>query len=426
MKRCGVLYLLFSCFLLLFLSASTLAFTDVEEGTPYAEAIADLSGRGIVSGFADGMFRPDDSVKRMQFAKMIVKALELDVPDQDTCPFPDVPGGIDAGDPLYARNYVAVCAAQGITKGKTATTFAPYDSITRQQLITMVTRAAGLPDPPTGYTPQFTSDGFSLQEHYLNACKADSAGLLAGLQGVGSAYDFAADASRGECAQLLCNLMAYEDIATFSMTVVPTSLRGDSIVGQRCVFLVTVADKEAAANGGAVALSASASSADIDIDPLEILPGEVAEVTVTPQTPSVGTTVELTIQGARDGSTVEEDVSFAVAEGEDDRATYAAELRDRFVSWLATEHPELGITEDTEWQGTMVSPVWLVVSHYLFFSDEWEMHVEWHVMIAPDDWAKIDLRRRFSETKPSYAFEISSVSAEDEPRETEVPEEAWR
>jgi len=31
----------------------------------------------------------------------------------------------------------------------------------------------------------------------------------------------------------------------------------------------------------------------------------------------------------------------------------------------------------------MVSPQWLVVSHYLFFSEEWEMHVEWHIMVAP-------------------------------------------
>lgn len=427
MKRRGVLVLVLSFVLVLIMSASALAFTDVGPSTTYAEAIADLSSRGIVSGFADGTFRPDESLKRMQFAKMIVKALELEVPDQDTCPFHDVPGGIDAVDPLYARNYVAVCAAQGITKGKTAATFAPYDSITREQLITMVARAAGLSDPSAGYAPEFTSDGFSLQEHYLNACKADSAGLLAGLQDVGAAYAFTADATRGECAQLLYNLIAYEDTATFSMTVIPTSLRGDSIVGQRCVFLVTVADAEAAANGEAVALSASASGADIDVQPQEILPGEVAEVTVTPQASSVGTTLEVTFQGSRNGSTVEEHVSFAVAEGEDDRATYAAELRDRFVSWLAAQHPELGITEETEWQGTMVSPVWLVVSHYLFFSEDWEMHVEWHVMIAPDDWAKIDLRRRFSETIPSYAFEISSVSAEDElPHEIEVPGEIWR
>ena len=43
--------------------------------------------------------------------------------------------------------------------------------------------------------------------------------------------------------------------------------------------------------------------------------------------------------------------------------------------------------------GTMVSPQWLVVSHYLFFSEQWELHLEWHIMVAPDDWARISGRK---------------------------------
>ncbi len=74
----------------------------------------------------------------------------------------------------------------------------------------------------------------------------------------------------------------------------------------------------------------------------------------------------------------------------------------------------------------MVSPQWLVVSHYLFFSEAWELHLEWHVMIAPHDWAKIDLRKRFEEIRPSSAYEISSVSAKSAPGPIEVPPEIWR
>jgi hypothetical protein len=54
------------------------------------------------------------------------------------------------------------------------------------------------------------------------------------------------------------------------------------------------------------------------------------------------------------------------------------------------------------------------------------MHVEWHVMIPPYDWARIDLRHRFDETKPSQAFEISSWSANTEPIPIEAPEKIWR
>lgn len=214
--------------------------------------------------------------------------------------------------------------------------------------------------------------------------------------------------------------------APFSMQVIPEQVRGESIVGQMVVFLVVVADEgEGVGRGEAVSLSATAPGS-VTVDPQAIAPGQVAEVTVIPDEASVGGNVTLTVRGERGGLDLTEAVTFGVAEGQDDRGPKATALRDQFVAWLAVNHPELGITEQTEWTGTIVSPIWLVVSHYLFFSDDWEMHVSWHVMIAPYDWAKIDLRHRFTEARPSYAFEISSVSADEEPHAIDPPESVWR
>jgi hypothetical protein len=216
-----------------------------------------------------------------------------------------------------------------------------------------------------------------------------------------------------------------EQVTPFQIIVIPEQLNGHSISGQHCVFLVTITD-----NGEIselpVEISATASGAEITIYQKDIVEGQVAEVVVIPTQASIGKTIEVTITGNRSGLTEEKVVSFEVIEGEDDREEYATELRDRFISWLELNHPELEITNDIEWSGTMVSPQWLIVSHYLFFSEEWEMHVEWHVMIPPYDWAKIDLRHRFDEQKPSYAFEISSLDANEEPMPIEVPESVWR
>jgi len=198
-----------------------------------------------------------------------------------------------------------------------------------------------------------------------------------------------------------------------------------SIAGQHFVFLVTITD-EGQECELPVSISAQAPGSEVVIYQEDIVEGEVAEVVVIPTQASIGTIIEVTITGNRGSESDEKVVSFEVAEGEDDRQEYAEELLDRFVSWLATNHPELGITDDTVWDGTMVSPVWLVVSHYLFFSEEWEAHIEWHIMVPPDDWARIDLRHRFDELEPSYAFEISSVNATGEPVPTEVPETVWR
>ncbi len=182
------------------------SFPDVDPDNPYYDAIADLASRGIILGKQDGNFYPAEPVSRQQFAKMIVKALAIPVDADDVCPFVDVDKGVGT-DPLYPDKYVAVCARRGITKGTDDTHFAPYADITRQQLITMVARAADLPDPPPSYVAPFLAGRFYPEEHYLNARKAAYAGLLEGLVGLGADYDFYGSASRGEVCMLLYNLL---------------------------------------------------------------------------------------------------------------------------------------------------------------------------------------------------------------------------
>lgn len=186
-------------------SGGSATLSDVA-ASPYAPAIYDLVDRGIISGFPDGTFKPDDSVSRQQFAKMAVKALGYMVTGTEVCPFEDVPAQSGA-DPFYPSKYVAVCAAHGITSGKTPATFAPFDAISRQQLVTMLARAAALPNPPAGFAPSVTPGQFSSDEHYLNACKAEYAGLLRGLVGLGPSFYFLGPSTRAECAQLLYNLI---------------------------------------------------------------------------------------------------------------------------------------------------------------------------------------------------------------------------
>jgi len=211
---------------------------------------------------------------------------------------------------------------------------------------------------------------------------------------------------------------------TFSIDVIPEQLTGFSIAGQHCVFLVTITD-EGQEGQLPVRISAQAPGAQVVIYQQDIVEGQVAEVVVIPAQASINKTIEVIITGNRNSQTDGKVVSFDVVEGEAGIQEYAVEVLDRFVPWLATNHPELGITDDTAWNGTIVSPKWLVVSHYLFFSEEWEVHISWHVTIPPHDWAKIDLRHRFDELEPSYAFEISSLNATSEPVPIEPPETVW-
>lgn len=211
----------------------------------------------------------------------------------------------------------------------------------------------------------------------------------------------------------------------FVIDITPENME-DTIAGQRCVFLAAVTDKGDCGLAEAVGMSAEAEGATVTVNPRAIAPGQVSEITVVPDETSVGETLAVTISGERNGWEQEETVTVQVREGQDLIAEAAAEMRDKFVPWLAENQSGLGITADTEWTGTIVKRNITIVSYYLFFSEDWEMGVSWHVMIPPHDWARIYLRDRGSETAPSYAFEISSCSGAEDPHTMDPPDSVWR
>ena len=52
-------------------AAPALAFSDVS-GEELSEAVEVLSGLGIVSGYSDGSYHPDDALTRAQFCKLAI------------------------------------------------------------------------------------------------------------------------------------------------------------------------------------------------------------------------------------------------------------------------------------------------------------------------------------------------------------------
>jgi hypothetical protein len=211
----------------------------------------------------------------------------------------------------------------------------------------------------------------------------------------------------------------------FSLEVIPASFVGRAIGGQRVVFLVIATGSAA---DGPVQLAATAAGASVTIEPQPLTPGVAGEVTVVPEPVAEGSEpvdVEVTIMGSRGGAERAVERMFPVAPGTDELGAEAAEHLAPFVAWLAANRPELGINPQTSWQPTPGSWV-LVVTHYAFFSKDWEAELSWHVMLPPDDWARISLRHRWTEAHPSLAFEISSFSGGTKPHEIDPPDDVWR
>ena len=184
-----------------------LAFTDVSPEHPGADAIEALASAGVVSGYSDGTFRPSNPIWRAQFAKMVVNLLRLPASENHVCPFVDV--NVSGPNSLYPDNYVAVAAYLGITRGTTATTFGPYENVTRQQVLTMLVRATDtlypglMQSPPVSW--QGTMPGGDDPDHGVNIRKAEYNGLLAGLDA--PTLNPWAPATRAEVAQIMANLL---------------------------------------------------------------------------------------------------------------------------------------------------------------------------------------------------------------------------
>lgn len=113
-------------------------FEDISGVNAHANhvAIEALAARGIISGKTDTAFEPDATMNRAEFAAIVVRGLGL-VPKANG-KFADIPE-----DAWYA-GYVGTASTYGIVSGVSDTAFNPSGDITREEVATMVARAAAL------------------------------------------------------------------------------------------------------------------------------------------------------------------------------------------------------------------------------------------------------------------------------------------
>ncbi|OFW58886.1 MAG: hypothetical protein A2133_02355 [Actinobacteria bacterium RBG_16_64_13] len=187
--------------------AQTAAFSDVPDSHPYHVQIETLAQLGIIAGYSDGTFRPNEPVTRQQFAKMVILAMRISVGEDDKCVFVDVKksGDID----LYPDNYVAAAARENIVtgyQGSSGPVFKPDAAITLAQMVTMGTRSAERPlyVPPDSYKSAW--GGFD-KTHSIIARVAQYNGLLRDLAANLNTLSPQTIANRGQAAALLFNVM---------------------------------------------------------------------------------------------------------------------------------------------------------------------------------------------------------------------------
>ena len=68
--------------------------------------------------------------------------------------------------------------------------------------------------------------------------------------------------------------------------------------------------------------------------------------------------------------------------------------RDELIDWLEANHPEFGTFSSENCFAYITYPAHLVVEHWTFLYEKWEMRICYHVTIPPYNWSKIWLRPR--------------------------------
>jgi uncharacterized repeat protein (TIGR02059 family) len=113
---------------------SPTALSDIE-GHWAAPYIKEMYASGVIGGYPDGSFRPDNHISRAEFVTMLVKSYQWETAGSKT--FADTANH-------WARDFIAVAYARQIAKGYNDTRFGPDDYITREQMAVMLAQAAEL------------------------------------------------------------------------------------------------------------------------------------------------------------------------------------------------------------------------------------------------------------------------------------------
>ena len=113
------------------------AFSDLDAKAWYHEGVDYALMNGLMNGVGGGKFDPDGQLTRAQLVTVLYRAAGEPDTGKQVNPFTDV-----ADDTWYTKA-VIWAANNGIVNGVAKNTFAPDDSITREQIATMLYRYAG-------------------------------------------------------------------------------------------------------------------------------------------------------------------------------------------------------------------------------------------------------------------------------------------
>jgi len=167
--------------------------TDVV-GTSYEDSVGKLVTLGIIKGYEDGSFKPDQNITRAEFSKIACYLIGVQAAAdlaKGSTKFSDVKAD------HWASGYINVAAEKGMLKGYPDKSFKPEANVTYAEAITILVRAIGMGD-------FVEKQGGTWPANYLE--KAASAGITKDVTG----FSGNTAAIRGVIGQLSWNALEAE------------------------------------------------------------------------------------------------------------------------------------------------------------------------------------------------------------------------
>lgn len=204
--------------------ANNASFSDID-GHWAKEDIEALAEAGIVNGYVDGTFRPNNEITRSEFVKLVVDAFDLksnDAVARDIYFYADTYTMKNGLHETYhwALPEISIATIRGLIHGTGPNTFSPNAPLTREQLAVIIFNLIYEDTPfllqrlseagfPTGYEAHKYKDFADIAEWSVH--KVDRLTVIRFVQGYNGYFNPKQPATRGEVAHLINKLLGATD-----------------------------------------------------------------------------------------------------------------------------------------------------------------------------------------------------------------------
>ena len=182
--------------------------------------IENWADKGVISGYSDGNFRPDQAITRAEVAKVLALAYEMKTYGEAT-------NFTDVSESDWFYTYAQLCSSNAVINGYPDGSFQPDAPITRSEAVKMVCLAAGLTVKDSGIEEGNFVDVDKVPEWavgYWNALY--HAGVIDGYKEDASLRPLR-NISRAELIKILCK--AFSEVKIYELTVTIVDNLGNEV-----------------------------------------------------------------------------------------------------------------------------------------------------------------------------------------------------